>query len=54
MSNNHKSPPPKLDRNDINQDKLPSHQQQPSDESALDMMKGLHEHETHEEDANNE
>lgn len=35
---------------DINQDKLPQDQQQKTDESALDMMKGLHEHENHDDE----
>lgn len=36
-------------QNNINQDNEPSSNQQVSNESALDMMKGLHEHENHED-----
>lgn len=38
-----------LSRQDINQDQLPKQQQQQCNESALDMMQGLHEHEDHDE-----
>ena len=39
----------KMARRDINQDGLPEEDQQRTDECALDMMQGLHEHEDHEE-----
>ena len=40
----------KLAPTDINQDDLAKKDQQRTDDSALDMMQGLHEHENHEED----
>ena len=39
----------KMARRDINQDGLSEEDQQRTDECALDMMQGLHEHEDHEE-----
>ena len=40
----------KMARRDINQDGLSEEDQQRTDECALDMMQGLHEHEDHEEE----
>lgn len=40
----------KMAPKDINQDALAEEDQQRTDECALDMMKGLHEHEDHKED----
>ena len=40
----------KMARRDINQDGLAEADQQRTDECALDMMKGLHEHEDHKEE----
>ncbi|WP_350557772.1 hypothetical protein [Psychrobacter sp. CAL346-MNA-CIBAN-0220] len=40
----------KMSPKDINQDRLAKEDQQRTDDSALDMMQGLHEHENHEED----
>lgn len=37
----------KMARKDINQDGLDKKDQQRTDDSALDMMQGLHEHEDH-------
>ena len=42
----------KLAPTDINQDDLAKEDQQRTDDCALDMMQGLHEHEDHDEDAN--
>jgi len=39
----------KMAPKDINQDGLDKKDQQGTDDSALDMMQGLHEHEDHEE-----
>jgi hypothetical protein len=36
--------------NDINQDGLSEKDQQRTDDSALDMMQGMHEHEDHEDE----
>lgn len=38
----------KMSRTDINQDHLDKNDQQRTDDSALDMMQGMHEHEDHE------
>lgn len=38
----------KMSRTDINQDHLEAKDQQRTDDSALDMMQGMHEHEDHE------
>ncbi|WP_182406384.1 hypothetical protein [Psychrobacter sp. GP33] len=40
----------KMAPKDINQDGLAEKDQQRTDECALDMMKGLHDHENHEEE----
>ncbi len=40
----------KLAPTDISQDGLDKKDQQRTDDSALDMMKGMHEHEDHKED----
>lgn len=40
----------KMTREDINQDGLAKKDQQRTDDSALDMMEGMHEHEDHRED----
>ncbi|MBP2280903.1 hypothetical protein RCH20_001839 [Psychrobacter sp. PL15] len=40
----------KMAPKDINQDSLAKEDQQRTDDSALDMMQGLHEHEDHKED----
>ncbi|WP_165767613.1 MULTISPECIES: hypothetical protein [unclassified Psychrobacter] len=40
----------KMARQDINQDGLAKKDQQRTDDSALDMMQGMHEHEDHKED----
>ena len=40
----------KMAPKDINQDGLDKKDQQRTDDSALDMMQGIHEHEDHEED----
>lgn len=40
----------KMAPTDINQDDLDKKDQQRTDDSALDMMQGMHEHENHEED----
>ena len=37
----------KMARTDINQDHLDEKDQQRTDDSALDMMKGMHDHEDH-------
>lgn len=41
----------KMARNDINQDHLNKEDQQRTDDSVLDMMKGMHEHENHDEES---
>ncbi|WP_193778069.1 hypothetical protein [Psychrobacter sp. FDAARGOS_221] len=41
----------KMRRNDINQDHLDKKDQQRTDDCALTMMQGMHEHEDHEEEA---
>lgn len=38
----------KMSRTDINQDHLEKVDQQRTDDSALDMMQGMHDHEDHE------
>lgn len=40
----------KLAPTDINQDALDKKDQQRTDDSALDMMQGMHEHEDHQEE----
>lgn len=40
----------KMAPKDINQDALAKEDQQRTDDSALDMMQGMHEHEDHEEE----
>ncbi len=40
----------KMSPQDINQDGLAKEDQQRTDDSALDMMQGMHEHENHEDD----
>ncbi len=40
----------KMTPTDINQDGLDKEDQQRTDDCALDMMQGLHEHEDHDED----
>lgn len=40
----------KMAPNDINQDGLAKKDQQRTDDSALDMMQGMHEHEDHKEE----
>lgn len=40
----------KMAPKDINQDNLAKEDQQRTDDSALDMMQGMHEHENHEEE----
>lgn len=40
----------KMAPTDINQDGLAKEDQQRTDDSALDMMQGMHEHEDHEEE----
>ena len=40
----------KMAPTDINQDGLAEKDQQRTDDSALDMMKGMHEHEDHKEE----
>ncbi|MGB2139017.1 hypothetical protein ACS8E3_08915 [Psychrobacter sp. 2Y5] len=40
----------KMAPNDINQDGLSEKDQQRTDDSALDMMQGMHEHEDHEDE----
>ena len=40
----------KMAPKDINQDGLAEKDQQRTDDSVLDMMQGMHEHENHEED----
>lgn len=40
----------KMCRQDINQDGLEKEDQQRTDDSALDMMQGMHEHESHEDE----
>ena len=40
----------KMSRTDINQDHLSKEDQQRTDDSALDMMQGMHEHEEHDND----
>ncbi|MCD6252147.1 MAG: hypothetical protein J7J29_07500 [Psychrobacter sp.] len=40
----------KMARKDINQDGLAKEDQQRTDDSALDMMQGMHEHEDHKEE----
>ena len=41
----------KMAPKDINQDGLAKEDQQRTDDSALDMMQGMHEHEDHQEEA---
>ncbi|MDN5666736.1 hypothetical protein [Psychrobacter celer] len=41
----------KMARKDINQDGLDQKDQQRTDDSALDMMQGMHEHEDHNEES---
>ena len=41
----------KKEKKDINQDGLAKEDQQRTDDSALDMMQGMHEHEDHQEEA---
>ena len=43
----------KMAPRDINQDGLAKKDQQRTDDSALDMMQGLHEHEDHNEESKN-
>lgn len=50
MSNNKVDPTTKMAPNDINQDGLAKENQQRTDDSALDMMQGMHEHEDHNEE----
>ncbi len=51
MPNSNKTDPTtKMARQDINQDGLAKKDQQRTDDSALDMMQGMHEHEDHQED----
>ena len=53
MPNSNKTDPTtKMAPKDINQDDLAKEDQQRTDDSALDMMQGLHEHEDHEEGDN--
>lgn len=47
MSRNKVDPTTKLAPKDINQDGLDKDDQQRTDDSALDMMKGMHDHEDH-------
>lgn len=47
--NNKVDPTTKMAPRDINQDGLSKENQQRTDDSALDMMKGMHEHEDHDE-----
>ena len=47
---NSTDPTTKMARKDINQDHLDEKEQQRTDDSALEMMKGMHDHEEHEED----
>ncbi len=49
MACNKVDPTTKMAPKDINQDKLAKEDQQRTDDCALKMMKGLHEHECHEE-----
>ena len=44
----------KMARKDINQDGLDKKDQQRTDDSALDMMQGMHEHEDHNEESDKE
>ncbi len=48
---NKKDPTTKMAPHDINQDGLAKEHQQRTDDSALDMMQGLHEHEDHDDKA---
>ena len=48
MSNT--DPTTKMSPKDINQDHLDSSEQQHTDDSALEMMKGMHDHESHDEE----
>ena len=50
MSNHKVDPTTKMAPHDINQDGLDKENQQRTDDSALDMMQGMHEHEDHSED----
>lgn len=50
MARNKVDPTTKMAPKDINQDDLAEKDQQRTDECALDMMQGLHEHEDHEEE----
>ncbi len=51
MSNRDKTDPTtKMAPTDINQDDLAKKDQQRTDDSALDMMEGMHEHEDHKEE----
>lgn len=50
MSRNKIDPTTKMAPTDINQDGLAKEDQQRTDDSALGMMKAMHEHEDHEED----
>jgi len=50
MARNKPDPTTKLAPKEINQDDLAKEDQQRTDDSALDMMQGMHEHEDHEED----
>ena len=43
----------KMARNDINQDHLEKKDQQRTNDCALDMMQGLHDHEEHDDDQSN-
>ena len=43
----------KMARNDINQDHLEKKAQQRTNDCALDMMQGLHDHEEHDDDQSN-
>ncbi len=47
---NKPDPTTKVAPTDINQDDLAKKDQQRTDDSALDMMQGMHEHEDHEEE----
>ena len=52
MPRNKVDPTTKMAPTDINQDDLAKEDQQRTDGCALDMMQGLHEHEDHSEDNN--
>ena len=47
---NSTDPTTKMSPKDINQDHLQQNDQQRSEDSALDVLKGMHDHEDHEED----